>query len=264
MENKGVYDIPLTQAYVDAHTALIDNLIDDPSMLQRFADGSALPEALGAGMDERVVEYPWLFSSEPTGRALDAGSVCNHTHILDRLLPRLDALTVATLRPEQTSFPERGIGYVYCDLRQLPFRDAWFDTVISLSTLEHVGMQNDVYGDDTPRADDPATELLRVASELRRVLRPGGALILSVPYGRREDHGWFRQFDRDDVEALVSAFEPTECTLAVFAYTPRGWRRANLWSAANAAYSDAIARGAPASDGAPAARAVVCAKLQLV
>lgn len=257
-----MYDIPLTQEYVDAHTALIDELIDDPSALRLFGDGRVLANAVGPGMDERVVEYPWLFSREPRGRTLDAGSVCNHAHILDRLQPRIEALTIATLKPEQASFPERGIGYVYCDLRQLPFRDAWFDTVISLSTLEHVGMQNEVYGDKTPRADDPDVELQFAAAELRRVLRPGGAILLSVPYGRREDHGWFRQLDRTDIEALISAFHPTECDLTVFAYTSDGWRAADLQSASSASYSDALVRGTPASDGAPAARAVVCAKLR--
>jgi SAM-dependent methyltransferase len=257
-----MYDIPLTHEYVAAHTALIDTLIDDERALRRFAEGSAFPSALGPGMDERVIEYPWLFSCQPRGRALDAGSVCNHPHILDRLLPRVDALTIATLKPEQTSFPERGIGYVYCDLRELPFRDNWFDTVISLSTLEHVGMQNEVYGDKTPRADDPDLELQLAAAELRRVLRPGGAILLSVPYGRREDHGWFRQLDRADVEELISAFYPTECDLTVFAYTSAGWQSANLQSASSASYSDALVRGTPASDGAPAARAVVCARLQ--
>jgi SAM-dependent methyltransferase len=257
-----MYDIPLTHEYVEAHTTLIDGLIDDPSVLRQFADGRELPSVLGPGLDERVVEYPWLFSSRPMGRTLDAGSVCNHAHILDRLLPRVDALTIATLKPEQRSFPERAVSYVYCDLRQLPFRDDWFDTVISLSTLEHVGMQNDVYGDDTPRADDPYIELELVAAELRRVLRPGGTILLSVPYGHREDHGWFRQLNREDVEALISTFGPAECSLSVFAYASQGWRRADLRSAANASYSDAIARGVPAHDGAPAARAVVCAKLR--
>jgi SAM-dependent methyltransferase len=257
-----MYDIPLTHEYVTAHTALIDTLIDDEIALRRFADGSTFPSALGPGMDERVVEYPWLFSCQPRGRALDAGSVCNHPHVLDRLLPQVDALTIATLKPEQASFPERGVGYVYCDLRELPFRDNWFDTVISLSTLEHVGMQNEIYGDHTPRAADAAAELTLAAVELRRVLQPGGQLLLSVPYGRREDHVWFRQLNRADVEELISAFGPGEWSLMVFAYTSDGWQRADLESAADAAYSDAIALGAPAYDGAPAARAVVCVKLQ--
>lgn len=257
-----MYEIPLTQEYVDAHTALIDGLIDDPGALRHFAGGRIPRDALGPGMDERVVEYPWLFSCEPRGRVLDAGSVCNHAHILDRLLPRIDALTIATLKPEQASFPERGVGYVYCDLRRLPFRDGWFDTVISLSTLEHVGMQNEVYGDRTPRAENPDAELRLAAAELRRVLRPGGSILLSVPYGRREDHGWFRQLDRADVEVLISAFEPISCELTVFAYTSDGWRPADLGSASSASYSDALVRGVPASDGAPAARAVLCAKLR--
>jgi hypothetical protein len=45
----------------------------------------------------------------------------------------------------------------------------------------------------------------RALAAIERVA--AGRLLLSVPYGRREDHGWLRQFDREDVKALCDAVE---------------------------------------------------------
>src|SRR5207247_10845900 len=127
-----------TPEYVQARDRFISETLDDHQLLARFRSRRRLPRGYGVGLDERVIEYPWLFAQEPVGRVLDAGSTLNHVHLLDRLLPRIDALTITTLVPEQPDFTSRGVSYVYADLRELPFRDGWFDSVVCLSTLEHV------------------------------------------------------------------------------------------------------------------------------
>ena len=113
-----------------------------------------------------------------------------------------------TLVYEGIAFPERGVSYAFSDLRTLPYRDNFFDTVVSISTLEHVGMDNTGYGSTQPRAADPAGEVDQAARELTRVLAPGGMLLVSVPYGHPQDHGWLRQFSRADVERLIGAVGP--------------------------------------------------------
>lgn len=52
-----------------------------------------------------------------------------------------------------------------CPATKLPFRDGVFDTVIALEVLEHL----------------PLDELSRAVAEIRRVLRCGGRLLISVP-----------------------------------------------------------------------------------
>lgn len=234
-------------------------MLDDAGVGESFARARRLPRGYGVGLDERAVEYPWLQAKlARAGRVLDAGSTLNHAHILDRFLPGLDALHVVTLVPEPIAFPERGVSYVYADLRDLPFRDGWYDTVVSISTLEHVGMDNSMYGAGAERAADPDVELGRAVDELRRVLRPGGRLLVSVPYGRREDHGWFRQFGREDIGVLLDALRVREGDAIVYRYDRRGWQRSSLRDAADAAYRDYTADQTPVSDLAAAARAVVC------
>jgi SAM-dependent methyltransferase len=237
-------------------------MLDSEAIIHRFATDARLPPGYGVGLDERVVEYPWLFAQRPGGRTLDAGSALNHEHIVDRLLSRLAALHIATRAPEPVAFTERGVSYLFCDLRDLPLRDGIYDTVVSISTLEHIGMDNTRYGDPTVRAKSPAEELQHAAEELRRVTRPGGRILVTVPYGRREDHGWFRQFDAADVRGLLGAFEPAQTALVVYAYTAKGWQRSSPKRAQNAAYIDESG-SVPAADCAVAARAVACMAVTL-
>jgi SAM-dependent methyltransferase len=249
---------PGTLAYDSTHRALVASLLDDPDWRSLFASGAALPVGLGAGYDERVVEYPWLFSRGLRGRVLDAGSVLNHRHVLERVLPVVEELTIATLAPEPLAFNSMGISYLYADLRDLPLRDERFDEVVCLSTLEHVGMDNTFYGAAGERAADPSEEAAKALGELLRVVKPGGRIHLSLPWGRREDHGWFRQFDRADVDALLTAAGPLRREEAVFLHTPRGWRRVSAEKAGAATYNAAPDR---ADDLAVAARAVLCATI---
>jgi SAM-dependent methyltransferase len=247
--------------YGERHLAFTNAMMADADILRRLRTGRQLPRGYGIGLDERVVEYIWLAAQEPRGRTLDAGSVLNHGHVLDWFLPRLDELTIITLKPEPAAFPERGVRYAFGDLRELPFEDASFDTAVCLSTIEHVGMDNSLYGDGTPRADDPRAEVHRALAELERVTAPGGRVLLSVPYGAPEDHGWFRQFDQDELEALIAASASPEPRVTVYAYGPGGWRRSSPPKAAGATYHDHHADPTPDPDRAPAARAVACVEL---
>ena len=201
------------------------------------------------------MEYPWLFSRGLSGRVLDAGSVLNHRHLLEHLLPIVDDLTIVTLAPEPAAFTELGVSYLFDDLRTLSLRDDCFDEVVCLSTLEHVGMDNTVYGAAGARAENPRAEAAQALRELMRVVRPGGSVHLSVPYGRREDHGWLRQLDREDLDDLLAAAGAVRHEETFFRLTSRGWRRSAASRVRGARYHSAENR---AEDGAVAARAVAC------
>ena len=247
------------------HAELVSFLLADEDVLTLFRERSPLPRGYGVGFDERVVEYPWLLAQRPDGRVLDAGSTLNHAHVLDRLLPAVAHLEIVTLAAEAESFPDRGVAYRYADLRELPYGDDACDAVVSLSTVEHVGMDNRLYGAPHGRAQDPRAEARRAVRELRRVTAPGGRLLLSVPYGMPSDHGWFRQLDASGVADLVAAAAPAErTTVSVYRYTSDGWRLSSEDEAAGATYWDHHADPQPPADGAAAARAVACIRIEVV
>jgi SAM-dependent methyltransferase len=254
---------PFSPEYTELHRAFVTEALQAHGMLKRFSGSRKLPRAYGIGLDERVVEYPWALAQQPSGRVLDAGSTLNHAHILDRFIPLASNLTIVTLAPEAAAFTERGVSYVYADLRDLPFRDALFETIVSISTLEHVGMQNARYGDSGSPIDDPHTALRESVVELKRVLAPHGVLLVTVPYGVAEDYGWFRQFDRAAIEELVDMICPRALDLAVYGYSRRGWQVSSLKEAADRHYHDVNTRAARGEDLAAAARGVVCLRAQM-
>ena len=224
------------QALVRKQLRLVHGELANSIALERFATGGRLPPRYGIGANERVVEIPWLLAQSPAGKMLDAGSALNHAEYLDELLPRLVELHIVTLVYEGSAHPERGISYLYADLRSLPYERGYFETVASISTLEHVGMDNTGYGSSVPRAAEPAREAEVAVRELTRVLRKGGRFLFSVPYGRREDHNTMRQLDRADLERLIEAAEPDGVAVSVYRYGEQGWQLTDLDSAADARY----------------------------
>jgi SAM-dependent methyltransferase len=240
---------------------LVQEVLDTPALLERFRAPAHLPASYGVGLDERVVEHPWLLSHDLRGRVLDAGGALNHAHVIRRLNARGSELYVTTLQPERSAFVRQRVSYVFADLRDLPFRDGYFDAVASISTLEHVGMDNSRYGVTARRSSDPDRELRIAMAELVRIIAPGGSLYFSVPYGAREDHGWLRQFDRTDLERLIASANAARTSLVVYSYGLAGWALSDLTAAADARYRDREREPDP-PDQASNARAVACVRLE--
>lgn len=199
-----------------------------------------LPSGYGLDLDERIVEYPWLLTHLPGGPGLllDAGSTLNFRSLLTQPALAAKTIYICTLAPEQQSFWQLGISYTFQDLRHTCFRDGFFDHVVSLSTVEHIGLDNGRFytgRPQPPRAPDSYVDAVR---EMARILRPGGHLYLSVPYGRHVDLGWLQVFDRGMVDRTVEAFAPSDVAEQVFRYTPGGWQVSDRLDAANAVYID--------------------------
>jgi SAM-dependent methyltransferase len=203
-----------------------------------------------AGLDERVVEYPWLFERMMTlktaERVLDAGSVLNHPRILARWRHAgLPPVSIVTLGFEGHAEVSNDVRYEFADLRSLPYRDEWFPVVLSLSTLEHVGLDNAIYGaaaGAVKAASDPDAEVMKALRELHRVTKRGGTLLLSVPFGARSNRGWFRLFDPDDVGRLLDAPGWMNARRRYFRQRREGWRECAAEDAKTAGYNEPAGR----------------------
>jgi glycosyltransferase involved in cell wall biosynthesis/SAM-dependent methyltransferase len=215
----------------------VEAAMGDPELLEAFRAGGPLPRELDPDVSERIVEWPWLLAQAPVGRLLDAGSTLNHAHVLHRIRPLVEGFDIVTLAPEARNFPEVGVSYLYADLRKLPLRDASYDTVACLSVLEHVGLDNSMYGAGAAAREQPQAAAKGAMRELRRVTRPGGVIAFTVPYGIPQDCGWVRQFDERGLRDLIAAASPAEAHISVFRLQPRGWERSDLRTARAARYA---------------------------
>lgn len=233
--------------------------INDPGF-----DPLNLPPRHGWRLDDRLVEYPWFLNRLPggSGRLLDAGSTLNHPVVLDHPKLREKSFVITTLAPEGIAAWQRGISYIYEDFRDSCLRDDYFDWVSCLSTLEHVGMDNTkFYTSDNSKRETDATSHLEFVDELRRVLKPGGTLFLSVPYGRNEDYGWKQVFNAEMLDRVVSRFRPARQVETIYQYLPDGWVVSDRVSAKDATYYDVHTRPTYDADYAAASRGVACLEL---
>ena len=158
---------------------------------------------------------------------------------------RRSPVSIVTLGYEGHAEVSNQVRYEFADLRQLPYRDAWFSVTLSLSTLEHVGLDNTIYGEAAgavARASDPSAEAQRAIQELHRVTRPGGALLVSVPYGVRSNRGWFRVLDADDLAKLTTVPGWTGVRSRYFRSMREGWRECDAAAAAEAGYNEPAGR----------------------
>lgn len=197
--------------------------------------------------DERGVEVPWVLSRYRGEQSvLDAGYAFAHPAYL-AALTRLGATRLTGVDLATAEVPD--LEGVRADLRALPFEARTFDLVLCVSTLEHVGYDNSVYGLGDERDEAGIAHAL---GELRRILASGGRLLVTVPCGQAEDHGWFVQ---RPVPTWLNEFEEAGFHVSereVYERGPGGW------SAQPACADPQVRYG----EFGPGASAVLCAELR--
>jgi SAM-dependent methyltransferase len=172
-----------------------------PVFVQVDRDGAHV-----AMITERIVEHIFVHTRlpRPPARVLDLGCA-ESTNALEMASLGYDVVG-ADLRELPLKHPN--FRMTVADIGDLPFPDGSFDVVVSLSTVEHVGLN--WYSPQQRGTTDH--DVIRQA---HRLLRPGGRFLLTVPFGRRAVTPVHRIYDEELLDALLRPFRRIETCFAV-------------------------------------------------
>lgn len=255
---------PWSTGYNEYKWQSINKHIHDWKIVSMFRDQSSLPKNYGVGIDERIVEYPWIISNidQKSTNLLDAGSALNFLNILEHEVFTDKKITIANLNPESRCYWEKEISYIFEDIRDLPLKDGLFDTITCISTLEHVGMDNTaMYTGNNKYRENEKGDYLKVITELKRLLKQNGKLLITVPFGEYQNFGFFQQFDASMIQNIINIFGSGNYSLNYYKYTDKGWQLSDEKESSHEKYFNIHEDKSIPSDMAAAARSVACIKL---
>ena len=129
---------------------------------------------------DRAIEYPWALKNVnlTNGNFLDVGSTVGQ--MFRENLPDVVEVYIINLDKEQRFGKINGVNSIYGDIRSTQFETNKFDVISCISTLEHIGVEGRYHVLADPLGDRKAM------SEMLRILKPGGKLLLTVPYGKKD------------------------------------------------------------------------------
>jgi SAM-dependent methyltransferase len=149
---------------------------------------------------ERAVEVPialdFLASFAPSARLCEVGNVLSNyeeawqSYFEIRTRQIIDKYEVAA-------------GVDNLDILEMPDHEA-YDGIISVSTMEHVGQQWIRGGYSGEDRDFEAP--LKAIAKVYDLLRPGGRALITVPFGRLLDGGWYIQFSAEYLKLLTDKY----------------------------------------------------------
>ena len=179
------------------------------------------------GLDERIIEYKWIFNELKKTKnklnLLDAGSTINFPDIINRIKKKYK-ITIQTLYPENYSFYDQGISYVYDDLTIKIFKENHFDIITCISTLEHVGFDNSIYNYSKKTSIRKKNiNYLKVIENFRHCLKKNGILLLTIPYGKHQKFDSLQQFDEKMLKKIISKFKPRVKKIIYAKYSSGRW-----------------------------------------
>lgn len=255
---------PWSPGYSQYKADYIFDILTSDSLMECFRRNQPLPDFFGFRLDERVIEYPWVLSrlKESTAFLLDAGStLVKYRYLAGFPMLKGRKIVVYTLTPTG-AIGKTNVSYVYGDLRSTILRDETFDDIVCISTLEHIGMNNTrLYSRDPLYKENNIFDYQQVLREFRRVLMPGGRLLLTVPYGQRQNLGWLQQFDQEMLNDAISTFGGHVIASTFYRYAPNGWYLADAEDCVHCEYFDIHQAKGYDPDFAAAARAVACIEM---
>jgi SAM-dependent methyltransferase len=202
LDDKDYYTAYINRELTDQGKISKAGLWFNPPMWVQLQEG----EARLVAVTERIVEHIFVHTRlpRPPARVLDLGCA-ESSNSLEMASLGFDVVGV-DLRPLPLQHPN--FRMLIADIGNLPLPDASFDVVVSLSTIEHVGL--DWY---TPSPDGTSDH--KVIAEVKRLLKPGGRFLLTIPFGQHIVTPVHRVYNRAMLDALLLPLKRVETSFAV-------------------------------------------------
>ncbi|MFB0562662.1 MAG: DUF268 domain-containing protein [Candidatus Lokiarchaeia archaeon] len=149
---------------------------------------------------ERFIEYPWAFRNldQKITRILDVGSTGSYFPLALACLGH--EVYVIDIRVYEYRSLHPNLKDIIGDIRHTEFPDNFFDAVTAISTIEHIGLGR--YGDPLDKEGDK-----KAIKEIKRILKPKGKLLLSVPYGKSAITKLNRVYDANQLQSILKGFK---------------------------------------------------------
>jgi len=181
-------------------------------------------------VNERIFERPFVFLNLPPPekniKVLDAG--CSFS-VLSLEMASI-GYKVWGIDLIDYPFQHPNLEFLKADISAMPFPDNFFDAAAAISTIEHVGIGH--YGDPVYENGD-----YKAVNEIRRVLKPGGKFIITVPYGKKMViENFLRIYDEVELRRLLSGFKIEK--IFYFTRLGKGWHSARREEAATKAIDE--------------------------
>jgi SAM-dependent methyltransferase len=205
-----------------------------------------LPNHYGHGMPERVVEILLAsLSYQRHIKVLDIGHANAMKCHLDMIqtLPEPRDITGVDIAIPEYKVNKYYHSSIVGDISQSSFKEHSFDLIWCISTIEHLGMDNSGYTNNFLKEKGIVNKALK---EMLRILKPGGDILITVPFGRFEDHGWQINYDYEHLQNILEIFKPSAAVkMLFFRHTNgQGWYQCVPEELQYVGYYDQLNRGA--------------------
>jgi SAM-dependent methyltransferase len=152
----------------------------------------------GYGMHSRSIEHGWCLEQiTKDSKILEVG--CTTSYFSHELAARTKRLYGLDVRPCPSKPPL--MVFSQQDIRKTEYPENFFDIIILVSTLEHIGLGG--YGDYQQQNGD-----IEAVAQLRRILIPGGKILITVPFsGSFTVCGITRIYDEDRIKKICESFK---------------------------------------------------------
>ena len=135
----------------------------------------------------RCIEYPYAASKwrRSDRRLLDVG-ITGASPLWIKWLESLPSEVHATDYDDVGHHIFSNIEFHQADVRDLPYKDDFFDLIFAVSVIEHIGLENpQVLNKVKPQVEEQGD--IQAVKELARVLHAGGQLVMTLPFGLKDE-----------------------------------------------------------------------------